>query len=51
MLNYRVQTCIDSSTYDALVKYMENEGLEKTSTALRKILRIYFSTSAGESKL
>ena len=39
MLNYRVQTCIDSNTYDALQKYMENCGYETVSVVLRKILR------------
>ncbi len=38
MLNYRVQTCIDSTTYEALQKYMENKGYETVSIALRKIL-------------
>ena len=38
MLNYRVQTCIDSATYDALEKYMEKKGYETVSVALRKII-------------
>ena len=39
MLNYRVQTCIDSFTYEALQKYMEKCGYETVSVALRKLIR------------
>lgn len=38
MLNYRVQTCIDSATYEALQKYMEKKEYETISIALRKII-------------
>lgn len=38
MLNYRVQTCIDSATYEALQKYMEKRGYETISIAVRKII-------------
>lgn len=38
MLNYRVQTCIDSATYEALQKYMEKRGYDTISIALRKII-------------
>lgn len=38
MLNYRVQTCIDSTTYEALQKYMEKKEYETISIALRKII-------------
>lgn len=38
MLNYRVQTCIDSTTYEALQKYMKKREYETISIALRKII-------------
>ena len=38
MLNYRVQTCIDSATYEALQKYMEKRGYDTISIAVRKII-------------
>ena len=38
MLNYRVQTCLDSTTYEALQKYMEKREYETISVALRKII-------------
>lgn len=46
MLNYRVQTCIDSDTYNLLSEYMENNGYETTSVALRKILRDYLGVNS-----
>ena len=39
MLNYRVQTCIDVHTYEALQNYMKNCGYETVSVALRKLIR------------
>lgn len=46
MLNYRVQTCIDSTTYEALEKYMEEKECDTISVALRKILRDYLSVDS-----
>ena len=48
MLNYRVQTCLDSTTYNLLEKYMEENGYETASMAVRKILRDFLGTDSGE---
>lgn len=48
MLNYRVQTCIDSATYEALEKYMEEKGHDTISVAVRKILRDYFGIDSSD---
>ena len=39
MLNYRVQTCLDSTTYELLKTYMEELGYETVSVAVRKLIR------------
>ena len=39
MLNYRVQTCLDNQTYEALQRYMKTTGYETVSVALRKLIR------------
>lgn len=46
MLNYRVQTCIDSATYEALEKYMKERECDTISVAVRKILRDYLSVDS-----
>lgn len=48
MLNYRVQTCIDSATYNLLENYMKKHGYEKASMAVRKILREYFGIDVDD---
>ena len=48
MLNYRVQTCIDSATYNLLEKYMEKNGYETASMAVRKILRDFLGVDPDE---
>lgn len=52
MLNYRVQTCLDNQTYEALQKYLENNGYETVSVGLRKLIRdslgVKFKDENGE---
>ena len=38
MLNYRVQTCLDSATYKALEEYMKENGYDTVSITVRKII-------------
>ena len=47
MLNYRVQSCIDSDTYTLLSEYMERNGYETTSIAIRKILSEYLNGNSS----
>ena len=49
MLGCRVQGCIDTDTYDTLCEYMEEYGIEKISTAVRKILKSYLSNYSGKN--
>lgn len=46
MLDYRVQTCIDEETYRTLKMYMEENDIERTSTALRKIVKNYLCVNS-----
>ena len=48
MLNYRVQTCIDSATYNLLEKFRKEYGYETTSMAVRKILRKFLGTDSDD---
>ena len=48
MLNYRVQTCLDSDTYNLLEKYMQENGYETASMAVRKILRDFLGADSDK---
>ena len=46
MLNYRVQTCLDNQTYEALQKYLKTTGYETVSVGLRKIIRDFLGVKS-----
>ena len=50
MLNYRVQTCLDNQTYEALQKYLKTCGYETVSVGLRKLIRDSLGVKSDDDK-
>lgn len=48
MLNYRVQTCLDSATYKALEEYMKENGYDTVSITVRKIITSHLRNTPSE---
>lgn len=51
MLNYRVQTCLDNQTYEALQKYLKTTGYETVSVGLRKLIREFLGVESENDKI
>lgn len=50
MLECRIQTCVDANTYEALKSYMDDNDIEKVSTALRKIVSNFLRENSYDSR-